>query len=91
MVWNPGHLDIGPIARVKVVRSQQSAMCDQSVSQFRHARPPALTTPTSQRTAPHPSVNTSTEYSLAMCDVIKDCKDILLQFYVVESEVSEYL
>ena len=82
MVWNPGHLDIGPIARVKVVRSQQSAMCDQSVSQFRHARPPALTTPPSQRTAPHPSVITH---------VIKDCKDILLQFYVVESEVSEYL
>ena len=26
--------------------------------------PPALTTPQSQRTAPHPSVNTSTEYSL---------------------------
>jgi len=36
----------------------------QSVSQL-HRGPPALTTPASQRTAPLPSVNTSTEYSLS--------------------------
>jgi len=36
----------------------------QSVIQFRRGPPRALTTP-SQRTAPLPSVNTSTEYSLA--------------------------
>jgi hypothetical protein len=52
-------------------RDSESSGCEQRCS-YRETKsvscrgrgPPALTTPQSQRTAPHPSVNTSTEYSL---------------------------